>query len=216
MQPQILAQALRRRRARAVRQIFGDRVGRLLHIGETLLRAAAHEAADFGRAVGVDARGHIHEDERRKARRQILPGRLPFRDHAGHAAERGPDQHRRRTEFLRHRRRDLHRVVGKIEHAVGAVGDPLGIAMAALVDGESGPPGFCQRLGGSGKRMPRLPAAMQQDRRPLALAVAVGDELVAGGARESFRLRCTIEHHGLCCKNSSTPCLKVLSPTANM
>ena len=60
--------------------------------------------------------------------------------------------------------------------------------MAALIERDRRPTRGREPLGGFRERVPRLPAAMEKERRARALAVDVADQPVAGGAEENFRL----------------------------
>ena len=126
------------------------------------------------------------------------------------ATGRVPDAPR---QFAGHR---LH-ISREIERRIGAVGDPFGIAMPALIDGVGGPAGAGERFGGGAPGMAGLAAAMQQQYGRALVAEHVGCELVAGCCRETSRLA------GVGClvmvarsEIRSPPLLNTLSPTASI
>ena len=74
MEPQVLLQPLGRARPRPVRQIGGDRVGRLLDRGEPDARVGAHEALHLGDAGEIDPRRDVDQHQCGEHRRPA--GRL--------------------------------------------------------------------------------------------------------------------------------------------
>ena len=58
--------------------------------------------------------------------------------------------------------------------------------MAALVDRDDAPAGIGEPMRGLRPSMPRLPAAVQQERRARAMPDLVRDEPIAGGAGEEL------------------------------
>ena len=174
-QTKVLAQALGRRRPRPVRQIFGDGVGGFIDRGEAFLRAGAHEALDFHRPGRIETRRHVHEHERRKARRKSLLRGLPFGEHRRHAAQRSAD-HGGFRDPLFDRGRDRRGIGGEIGGVIGAFFAPVGIAVPALIERDRRKTRGREPAGGFREGVPRLPAAMQQKRRPRAIAINVADQ----------------------------------------
>jgi hypothetical protein len=74
-------------------------------------------------------------------------------------------------------------VVGK---SIGAVGDPFAVAMPALIDRDDRPALIRDPMRRLRPSMPRLPAAMEEERGARAMADLVRDEPIAGGAGEEL------------------------------
>jgi hypothetical protein len=132
---QVLGQSRQVARTRPVGQVGGDGVGRLVGRGEAVFGMGAHEGEHAIDAFGFHARRHVDEHQRAQgAVVELAGGEQP-----GDAAERGPHHHRGPVAALGHVPRHGDEVPGIVLRAVGRVGDPLAVAVAALVVGERDP-----------------------------------------------------------------------------
>ena len=96
--------------------------------------------------------------------------------------------------------RDRGRVGGEIRERVMAAGDPFAVAMPALIERVGRGTRARELLGGAPPGMARLPAAVQQQHRLALLAIHIGHQPVAGGARK-HRGRGLQMLHGRSCRN---------------
>jgi hypothetical protein len=99
---------------------------------------------------------------------------------------------------------------------ISTVLDPFGIAVAALIDRVGHPPHPRDLFAGLLPGVPGLAAAVQQQHRRALFAINVGRERIARRTGEHRSRGRDVPRHECCPKNSSTPALKTLSPTAIM
>ena len=132
----------------------------------------------------------------------IVPFLRPaaFGEQRRHAAERGADHRRPHAASLGQCVGQHAGVGGEIAVLIGAVRDPFGIAVAALIDriGDAAQPR--DQIAGLLPGMAGLAAAMQQQHRRPLLAVDVAGERVAGRALEHRRGRRDRARHAFAVK----------------
>src|SRR6185312_8952649 len=94
--------------------------------------------------------------------------------------------------------------------------NPFGIAVTALIHRVSGTAHACDQIAGLLPGMTGLTATVQQQHRRALFAVNVANQRVARGALEHGRSRGDRARHACTRRNSRTPALNTLSPTASM
>ena len=142
--------------------------------------------------------------------------RLAVGEQRRHAAERGADHRRPHAAPLGQGIGQHPRVGGEIRVLIGAVGDPFGIAVAALIDRVGDAAHARDQIAGFLPGVAGLAAAVQQQHRRPLLAIDVARQRVAGRALEHRGGRRDRTRHACSWRNCSTPALNTLSPTASM
>jgi hypothetical protein len=126
--------------------------------------------------------------------------------------------------LLRQRVGERLRIGGERREVVGAVVDPFGVAVSALIDRVGGAAEPDDDLRGLAPGVTGLAAAVQQQHRRTLAAVAidVALEAIAGRAGEGrgdgldLPLAIDLKAHVRSPRNCSAPALNTLSPTASI